>query len=294
MLQPKGVITALITPFKESDESIDRDALERMIEFQIGAGVDGIFVSGTTAEAYAMEFDEKRELLKAALGIVKGRVPVYFGAGGNSTRQTVRLVQMAESEGADAVSVITTYFATPDQNELVGYYADVAASTSLPIIIYNHPMRTMVNVSGATLEKLSRIENIVGIKDSSANMNNTMSYLSGMKPGFSVLSGNDSLIVSVMDLGGAGTVSGSANFVPGLVAGIYRAYIAGDRNKAIECQMKVFAIRDVFSLGTYPAMIKDACRLMGLDMGVCRKPLTPLSPGDRQKLEAALRSSGQI
>jgi 4-hydroxy-tetrahydrodipicolinate synthase len=201
---------------------------------------------------------------------------------------------MAECEGADAVSVITTYFATPDQGELVDYYTDVAASTSLPIIIYNHPLRTMVNVSGETIRKLCEIGNIVGVKDSSANMNNSMSYLANMRPGFSVLSGNDSLIVSLMDLGGAGAVSGSANFVPGLATGICRAYAAGDREKAIELQMRLFEIRGVFTLGTYPAMIKDACKMMGIDMGVCRKPLKPLSPEDRIKLEKALRAAGQL
>ena len=199
---------------------------------------------------------------------------------------------MAEREGADALSVITTYFATPTQGELVSYYTDVAASTSLPIILYNHPMRTMVNISGETIGKLCVIKNIVGVKDSSANMNNSMSYLANMRPGFSVLSGNDSLIVSLMDLGGTGTVSGSANIVPGLVTGLYRAYMAGDRAKAIDFQMKLFAIREVFTLGTYPAMIKDACRLIGLDMGVCRKPLAPLSAGDMKKLNAALKAAG--
>ncbi|MDR2933307.1 MAG: 4-hydroxy-tetrahydrodipicolinate synthase [Oscillospiraceae bacterium] len=294
MLRPEGVITALVTPFKASDESIDYAALEHMIDIQCKAEVDGIFVSGSTAEAYAMEFEEKRDLLKATISYVKGRTAVYFGAGGSSTKQTVDLVQMAEREGADAVSVITTYFATPNQSELLSFYTDVAASTALPIILYNHPLRTSVNIAGATLGKLSQIPNIVGVKDSSANMNNTMSYLANMAPGFSALSGNDSLIVSLLDLGGAGTVSASANFVPGLVTALYRAYMAGEREKAIDLQMKLFAVRDVFSLGTYPAMIKDACRVMGIDMGTCRKPLASLGAEDMKKLEAALKTAGQL
>ena len=294
MLCPKGVITALVTPFKKSDESIDYDALKKMIDYQCGAGVDGIFVSGTTAEAYAMEPSEKRELLRATVDFVKGRATVYFGAGGNSTRQTVELVQIAESGGADAVSVITPYFATPNQNELQNYFTDIAVSTSLPIILYNHPLRTSVNIAGATIGALSRIKNIVGVKDSSANMNNTMSYLANMEAGFSVLSGNDSLIMSVMDLGGMGAVSASANFIPELVTELYRAYAAGKRDKAAELQMKIFSIRELFNLGTYPAMIKDACKLMGIDMGICRKPVSPLSADDNKKLKDALMAMRQV
>ncbi|MDR1204097.1 MAG: 4-hydroxy-tetrahydrodipicolinate synthase [Peptococcaceae bacterium] len=294
MFRPEGVITALVTPFKAGDESIDFAALERMIDIQCEAGVDGVFVSGSTAEAYAMEREEKRDLLAAAKEYVNGRAKLYFGAGGSSTRQAADLIQMAESEGADAVSVITPYFAVPDQDELLSFYTDIAASTSLPIILYNHPLRTMVNMSGSTVGKLSRVTNIAGVKDSSANMNNTMSYLAAMEPGFSVLSGNDSLIFSLLDLGGAGTVSASANFAPDLVVDLYRAYKAGKREKSLELQLKLFAVRSVFSLGSYPAMIKDACRVMGFDMGVCRRPLKSLSADDMTKLEAALKTAGQL
>jgi len=241
-----------------------------------------------------MEQSEKRELLHATVDFVKGRAIVYFGAGGNCTRQTIELVQIAESGGADAVSVITPYFVTPNQNELLNYFSEIAASTSLPIVLYNHPLRTFVNIAGVTIGALSHIKNIVGVKDSSANMNNTMSYLANMESGFSVLSGNDSLIVSIMDLGGLGTVSASANFVPELVTELYRSYTAGKWDKAVDLQMKLFSIRDVFNLGTYPAMIKDACKLMGIDMGICRKPINPLSPDERRKLKDTLKSTGQI
>lgn len=294
MLRPEGVITALVTPFAAVDESIDYAALENMIDIQCDAKVNGVFVSGSTAEAYALGFEEKRNLLKATIRFVKGRAKVYFGAGGDSTHQTVALVRMAEAEGADAVSVITPYFVTPNQQELLEFYSDVAASTGLPIILYNHPLRTAVNIAGATLGKLSHISNIVGVKDSSGNMNNTLSYLTCAEPGFSVLSGNDSLIISLLDMGGAGTVSASANFVPKLVTDMYSSYKAGDRDNAIRLQMDLFKIRDVFGLGTYPAMIKDACRVMGIDMGSCRKPLRLLSPEDLQKLKTALINAGQL
>jgi len=294
MLKPQGIITALVTPFRESDEKIDYTALKNIIDIQCEAGVHGIFISGSTAEAYAMEPEEKRELLQATKEYAAGRTQVFFGAGGNSTRQTIDLVQIAEKEGADAVSVITTYFATPSQDELYGFYSDIAKSTSLPIIMYNHPLRTMVNISGSTIGKLSKINNIVGVKDSSGNMNNSMDFIANTERDFGVLSGNDSLILSLLDLGGSGAVSASANFVPKLLVDMYKEYTSGNREKAFELQMKLFAVRKLFNLGTYPAMIKDACRVMGIDMGICRRPVTGLSESDLCKLTETLKEAGQI
>jgi len=292
--KPAGIVTALVTPFRADNEDIDFKLLKSIIDFQCDCGIDGIFVSGSTAEAYAMEPEEKRELLQATVEYVAGRSAVYFGAGGSSTRQTCALVRMAEEEKADAVSVINPYFVVPSQNELVSYYTDVANSTSLPIVLYNHPLRTQVNISGDTVGKLSRIKNIVGIKDSSANVNNAMDYLAKMAPDFRVMSGNDSLIVTLLDLDGAGAVSASANFVPKLVKNIYTTYKNGHRREAIRLQKLLFNIRKVFTLGTYPVMIKEACRLMGMDMGVCRKPLAGLNQQDLQTLRQALSAAGEF
>ena len=291
---PGGIITALVTPFERANEEVDFLTLKKIIDFQCAAGVDGIFVSGSTGEAYAMGPEEKRELLAAAVEYTNGRAAVFFGAGGTSTKQTIKLIEMAEAEKADDVSVINTYFATPSQQELISYYTDIAASTSLPVVMYNHPLRTRTNISADTVRVLSGIENIVGIKDSSANVNNSLDYIVNARPGVNVLSGNDSLIVTLMDLGAAGAVCASANFVPELVVGIYKAYKNGEKQKAVKLQKQLFEVRKLFPLGTYPAMIKAACALTCMDMGPCRKPLAELGEKDKEKIKKTLKGIGRL
>lgn len=285
----QGIITALVTPF-DREERLDGKKLRTAVEFQLKAGVDGIFVCGSTGEAYSLEFEEKRELLEITVDAVQGRVPVYMGCGGSTTRQAVMLVEMAEKVGANAISIITPYFLTPNQEELYLFYKDTASSTSLPIIMYNHPIRTSVRILPETVEKLALIPNIIGIKDSSSDLNNNMAYVKAGGKEFCVLSGNDSMILSLLNLGGRGAVSASANFVPKLVCDLYREYCTGNREKAVELQYKLFQVRRVFNMGSYPVMIKEACKIMGIDVGECRKPVLGLNNEDYRKLKDILES----
>ena len=285
----QGVISALVTPFEYGTEKIDEAALERVLNAQCEAGVDAVFVNGTTAEAYALEFDEKRALLSKTKSIIGDRCKVIMGGGGSTTAKVLREVEMAQEENADGMSVITPYFVTPDQNELYDYYAAIAQAATIPIIMYNHPLRTSVSIAASTAAKLHKAyPNIVGLKDSSGNMTSNMDFISACGDSFGVLSGNDGMIMPMMRMGGRGVVSATANFFPKLIVALYRAIVEQDWERAKTLQYIAFDTRRIFALGTYPVSIKEAACYAGYDMGPCRKPVHPLKEGERARLKEIL------
>jgi 4-hydroxy-tetrahydrodipicolinate synthase len=277
-MEVQGIITPVITPMN-ADESVNYEELRRQIKRLIDAGVQGLFFCGTNGECYILEPEEKKKIFELAVAEVNHRVPVYAGTGCVGTKETIVMSKIAEDAGVDILSVITPYFAAVSQDELISHYEQVAAAVKLPIVLYNIPARTGVNIAPATVAKLAQIDTIVGAKDSSGNFDNMLQYIEAVrdKPGFSILSGNDSLILWCLLAGGKGGIAGCSNVYPENMVGIYRNYCAGNIDAAKECQDRIRALRNVFKYGNPNTIVKKAVKLLGYDVGECRSPFSHLS-----------------
>jgi 4-hydroxy-tetrahydrodipicolinate synthase len=291
----RGIIPAMVTPLTPG-EKIDLQGLRRIINFLLDGGVHGIFVIGSTGEFYALSIEEKRILIEATIESVGKKVPVYVGAGAITTRDCISLVHIAESCGADAVSILTPMFISPSQSNLVEHFSIVASETKLPVILYNNAPRTGVNITADTVEKLSKIPNIVGIKDSSGDFTLTGEYirLTRYREDFSVLQGRDTQILAGLTYGAKGAIAACANVAPGICSDIYNKFQAGDYTGALEAQFAIAPLRIAFNLGTFPAVIKDALNLMGINVGNCIKPVNPLTDEEREKLKNILKGMSLI
>lgn len=215
-----------------------------------------------------------------------GRVPVYAGTGGITTREVIALNKRAEQTGVHAVSILTPMFVTPTQEELYRHYATIADATTLPVLLYNNPSRTGgVNLSPALVTRLAEHPNIVGIKDSSGDLSLTLEYICQTPDSFIVLMGRDTLIYAGLLHGTQGAIAATANINPALVVEIYRAFIAGDLERALMAQQKLASLRQAFSLGTFPVVVKEALTLIGIPAGPARAPVGPLSTESQAKLK---------
>ena len=288
---PKGIIPAMITPFT-ADDKINEKSLRKLTSYLIAGGVHGLFVVGSQGEFWAMDADEKRQAIEVVVDEAGGRVPVYAGTGAITTREAVKLSQIAEKAGADALSVITPFFITPNPTEMIEFYTAVAEATSLPVLLYNNPGRTGVNLGVATVAKLSEVKNIIGIKDSSGDMQLAAEYIRCTGDDFHVLMGRDTLIYGGLLYGAKGSIAASANVKPSLVVDIYEAFIKGDLKASLEAQRALAPLRLAFELGTFPAVIKEALTLIGIDAGQCRHPVGPMSPDKLKQLNDVLVGMG--
>jgi len=282
-----GVIPPLVTPF-DSAGKVDDDALRGVVRYVLEGCVHGVFVGGSTGEAYAMSQDQRLRALEIVLDEVNGRVPVFAGTSRITTADTVALTQAAESAGADAASIVTPYFITPSQEELYEHYQTVAKATKLPVILYNNPARTGVVIQPDTVSRLAEIENIVGMKDSSGNMGGVVETIRLCGPRFRVFCGFDMIIFSILAAGGAGAVPASGNIVPGLIAQMYEHYRAGRLDESRALQERLVPLRKAFSLGTFPAVLKEALNLAGIPVGKPRLPVKPLGEAAREELRQIL------
>lgn len=269
----KGIIPPIVTPMNE-DESINEQELRNQVNRQIAGGVHGLFPFGTNGEGYILNEREKEEVLSIVIEETKGRVPVYAGTGCISTKETIRQSQMAQSLGADVLSIITPSFAAASQNELYEHYKTVAEAVDMPIVLYNIPARTGNALAPVTVAKLSKIENIVGAKDSSGNFDNMLQYIEQTRDSenFSVLSGNDSLILWNLLAGGTGGIAGCANVFPEVMASIYNYFEAGDLDNARKAQDSIRSFRACFKYGNPNTIVKTAVNLLGYPVGRCRAP----------------------
>lgn len=287
----KGIIPPILTPMN-ADESINEEELRRQVNREIDAGVHGVFPFGTNGEAYALSFAEKERVLEIVVEETRGRVPVYAGSGCVTTRETVRLSRRAEALGADVLSVITPYFAAASQDELYAHYMEVASAVDLPIVLYNIPARTGNALAPATVARLAKdAPNIVGAKDSSGNFDNMKQYVeltAGLDKEFSVLSGNDSLILPILLFGGRGGVAGCANVFPHTMVEIYEAWAAGDLERAKRVQDSIRIFRSCFKYGNPNTIIKIAAGLLGNPVGDCRRPFCRLSDEGMEQLKRTL------
>lgn len=290
---PTGVIPPLVTPFTE-EEDLDLPRLRWLIDWQLSSGVDAIFVLGTTGEFYALAEEEKQVVTAVAVAHCHRRAPVWVGVGAESTREVLRLTRMAEREGADGVSVITPYFIRPNQNELYDHFRRVAESTALPVVLYNNPAACGVSLEPVTVARLAdRHRNIVGIKDSSGDLQNTIELLR-VTPAdrFSVLNGRDTLILAALQAGAHGAIPATGNIAPQLCVGIYQSFRRGEWDKARDYQSRLHAIRTALSLGTGNGVVKEAMALLGRSCGPNRRPIAPLSDDKRQQLQRILEQAG--
>ena len=279
----KGIICAMVTPMR-ADESVNLAGVRRQTRHQIDAGVHGVFCLGTNGEGYILSHKEKLEVAQAMIDENAGRLLVYVGTGCVSTRETVELSREAERLGADVLSVVCPYFAAASQEELYRHFAEVASSVSIPVLLYNIPMRTGVNLSVDTVKRLAQIPNIVGIKDSSGNFDQILQYIEKTPKDFIVLSGNYSLALWTLQAGGKGGICGIANLFPRIMVSIYESFLKGDFASARRASDSIRPIRDCFKLGNPNSIVKLAANLLGQDVGPCRKPFYTDDPEVRQKV----------
>lgn len=279
----KGIIAAMVTPMKEN-EDIDLEGMRYLTDYLIRKGVHGLFCLGTTGEFYGLTESEKLEVIRTVVEEANGRVPVYAGTGGTTTREVIALTNKVENLGVKAVSVITPYFIAPSQQELYLHYKNIAESTDIDIILYNIPMRTGLHLEAQTVSRLSQIQNIVGIKDSSGKFENIQSYIDSTDSDFTVLAGTDSLILQTLMAGGKGAIAATANVVPEIAVAIYENFVHGDLEKAGEAQEALKPLRNAFGLGTAPGVLKQAVNLMGINVGYPRMPVSKLEGEALDKL----------
>ncbi|MFW6150329.1 MAG: 4-hydroxy-tetrahydrodipicolinate synthase [Chloroflexota bacterium] len=284
----KGIIPPLVTPLDRNDK-VNKDALGQLVEYVLGAGVHAVFAMGSQGEFWAFTPEEKRGVLDTVVRQVNGRVPVYAGAGAPTTRESIMLARMAEDSGVDAVSVITPYFISPSQDELYEHYVAITRSTRLPVVLYGNPGRTGVTLSADLISRLSKVDGIVGIKDSSGDLSLTAEYIRITDPSFAVLAGRDTLIYGTLAYGGKGSVAATANVAPALVVQVYESFIRGELDAARHAQARLAPLRHAFGLGSFPVVVKDAVEMIGIPAGPARGPVRSLEGAPREKLRDILR-----
>jgi len=271
MLKLNGIIAAMTTPLTV-EEKVNEQELRNQVNRFIKAGIHSLFCLGTNGEFYALSFEEKLKVISIVVDETKGRVPVLAGTGCITTKETIELTKKAKELGVDAVSVISPYFAGCSQEVLYNHFSTLAESVDIPIILYNIPARTGVNIDYTTVVKLAKIKNIVGIKDSSGNFDNVLRYIEETPENFIVLSGNDSLILWTLMAGGNGGISGISNILPEIMVSIYEEWKKGDFKKSKRAQDSIRAIRDTLKWENPNSIVKFATNLVGNPVGPAKAP----------------------
>ena len=284
----EGIITPIITPFNDMD-GVDEQALRRVIRYVMAGGVHGVFIGGSTGESYAIETKERVHAIEITVDEVAGKLPVYAGTGDITTRKSVELALAAKAAGAYALSIVTPYFITPNEKEIIDHYTTIAKAVyDMPILLYNNPDRTGVTISVNAIKKLSELPNILGIKDSSGEMTYVMEILRNAPKTFGFFCGKDTMIFPTLVAGGKGAVPASSNVAPKLICALYAAVKNGDMDLARQLQFKLAPLRLAFSLGSFPVVLKEALNLIGLNVGTTRLPISPLLPEKREQLKKIL------
>jgi 4-hydroxy-tetrahydrodipicolinate synthase len=289
-----GVVAALVTPFRE-DERIDCGAWQTLIDQVVAAGVDGLFVGGSTGEFFAQSLEERTMALRFVRQASAFRVPVYANVGCITTRDTIKLALAAQAEGIDFLAVVTPYYIRPSQAELAEHYTDVCGAVRIPVLAYNFPQHGGVELRPETVARVARqCENLAGVKDSSGSMEMLTAYQKAAPArDFAVFVGPESLMLNALQQGCAGVVSGSANIAPRLFVDLYRAFREGQSETAARLQALVDQLSGCLMLHTFPSVIKEAVRIAG----PCRKPVGPVPPEVRSRLSkvlALLQAEGYV
>lgn len=287
----KGSIVALITPFRKNG-SIDHGLVRELVEWHIASGTNAIVPCATTGESPTLSHDEHDEVIATVVKAVNKRIPVLAGCGSNCTEESLRLIKHAESVGADGALVITPYYNKPTQEGMLAHFENLANATKLPIVIYNVPGRTGVNIKPETVAKLAKIENIVGIKEASGNIDQA-SEIMGMTD-LDVLSGEDSLNFPLMAMGAVGVISVVANVVPNLVAQLADAALKGDMEEGRRLHKLLFPLSKALFAETNPCPVKAAMAMLGKCENVLRLPLVPVRKETEELVRKALADLGVL
>lgn len=284
----KGAGVAIVTPFT-ADDKVDYKALGKMIDFQIENGTDAIIICGTTGESSTLTHDEHDECIRFAVEYVAGRVPVIAGTGSNSTAEAIRLSTHAEKVGADALLLVTPYYNKATQKGLIEHYKKIANSVTIPIIMYNVPSRTGVNILPETAVTLAKeVDNIVGIKEASGNIGQ-VARLAALADGcIDIYSGNDDQIVPLLSLGGIGVISVLSNIAPKMTHDIVASYLNGDVETSRKLQLQAMDLNDVLFCEVNPIPVKAALNMMGMCEGNLRSPLCEMSEAHKEQMKSAL------
>lgn len=283
----RGSITAIVTPFRGG--AVDEAAFRKLIEFQIAGGTSGIVPCGTTGESATLSYEEHHRVIELAIESAAGRIPVIAGTGSNSTAETIELTKHAEKAGADAALLITPYYNKPTQQGLYEHYRTVASETGLPIVLYNVPGRTGVNMLPETVARLSEIENIVGVKEATGDLKQVSDVIEYSKEGFTVLSGDDFTTLALLAIGGHGVISVTSNVVPKMVSDMIKAFEAGKLEEARKLHYRLQPLHRAMFLETNPIPVKTALALMGMIDGEMRLPLVAMSGASKDALASAMK-----
>lgn len=277
-----GIIVAMVTPFND-DESISFEKTDRLLDHLIVKGVTGVFILGTNGEAYALSEEEKIAFAKHVIEYVAGRIKVIVGTGLNSTKATINFSQKIANLKPYALSIVAPSFIAPSQEEAIHHYQHIADNVDVPIMIYNMPAKTGINIEPQSVGILSKHPNIIGIKDSSGNIDNLQGYLDQrINSDFVVLAGSDSKILQLLKMGGDGAIAATANFLTDNDLAIYKYYLKGNIDQAEKHQEAIEPLRKILHLGTTPTMLKATLNLSGLDVGPARLPAE--MPNDPKQL----------
>jgi 4-hydroxy-tetrahydrodipicolinate synthase len=289
----KGSFVALITPMRE-DGAVDEAAFRQLVEWQIREGTDGIVPVGTTGESPTLSHAEHKRVVEIAVEVAKGRVPVVAGTGSNSTAEAIELTQHAKQAGADGALIVTPYYNKPTQEGMYLHYKAIADAVDLPIIIYNIPPRSVIDMSAETMGRLAKHKNIVGVKDATANLARPLHTRQACGPNFAQFSGEDHTVLAFLGAGGHGCISVSANVAPRLCAEMHKAWAGGEIGRAIEIQDRLLPLHDALFAETSPAPVKYAASLLGHGTPFCRLPLAPVSEGVRERVRGAMQHAGLL
>ena len=288
----QGSITALITPFKNGE--VDAKAFQRLVEWQIDQGTHGLVPVGTTGESPTLNHEEHKQVIELCIEAAAGRVPVIAGTGSNSTSEAIALTRFAKEAGADGALVVTPYYNKPTQEGLYLHYKAINDAVDIPIIIYNIPGRSIVDMSVETMTRLFKLPNIAGLKDATANMSRVSQQRAAMGTEFVQLSGEDATALGFNAHGGQGCISVTANIAPALCSEFQLACLGSNFKRALEIQDRLMPLHDALFVESNPGPVKYAAEKLGLCSGETRLPLAPLAPASKAKVDAALAQVGLV
>lgn len=284
-----GSAVALVTPFS-ADGSVNYEMLGRLLDMHLAKGTDAVVLCATSGESPVLSTDEYEKILQFGVKRIAGRIPVIAGAGSNSTAHALELCKTAEAVGADALLVVTPYYNKTSQNGLVAHYTYLAGRVQKPIIIYNVPSRTGVNVKPETYKRLAEHPNINGVKEANGDISSVARTIALCADEFNIYSGNDDQTLPMLSLGGKGVISVFANCMPREMHDLCVSFLHGDTKKAAELEAKFLPLMDALFMDVNPIPVKEALRLMGIDCGICRLPLVEMDSAAKQKLAAVLKT----
>jgi 4-hydroxy-tetrahydrodipicolinate synthase len=288
----KGSLVALITPFR--DGKVDEKAFQNFVEWQIEQGTEGVVPCGTTGESPTLSHAEHKRVVELCIDVAKGRVPVVAGTGSNSTEEAIDFTRHAKQAGADAALVVTPYYNKPTQEGLYQHYKAITEAVDLPVIIYNIPARCVIDMSVATMARLAKLPNIVGVKDATNDLARPLRTRAAIGPDFSMLSGEDVTAIAFLGQGGDGCISVTANVAPRACADMHQAWRRGEAATAMKINERLLPLHDALFCETSPAPVKYACSLLGKSTSDVRLPLVPASAQAQEQVRTAMRSAGVL